>query len=393
MRLLKMYFDHLKMFEDGVFDLDFFTSDRVPASDSSATELERPIYTNNILAFAGINASGKSTALRLIDLAARVLNGRSISGTESLSALCTLFNGPSTLRCLVWEGGKYFLVKSTLLTPEFTPGGYDRELTFGEELIFSIPSSLLKKSHLASWDELLDVAQLVYQRSKPLLDLTIVSSFNLSIASPVISYECGGRPSLPVFSEEGFTLRQATEGTDRILKVFDARISHLEPQDSGRAFILQFENEEPLLLSAEGLAEVLSSGTMRGLSLVYRALSALTTGGYLLVDEIENHLNRQLVQVVLDLFVNKSTNPNGATIVFTTHYPQVLDHVHRKDNVYFLARGTNSLSTVVKYSTKVKRIENKKSEVFAANYIKGTAPRYVDVKALRGHVEQVVSHG
>ena len=137
---------------------------------------------------------------------------------------------------------------------------------------------------------------------------------------------------------------------------------------------------------------MLSSGTVRGLALVQRAVRALDAGGYLVVDEIENHLNRQLVHVVLDLFASKDTNPRGATLVFTTHYPQLLDHVHRKDNVFFLARSEDGTAEVVKYSTKVKRIENKKSEVFASNFIKGTAPRYTDVRALKSLVGKAVHH-
>ena len=122
-------------------------------------------------------------------------------------------------------------------------------------------------------------------------------------------------------------------------------------------------------------------------------MKTLESGGVLLVDELENHLNRQLVNVVVDLFASRETNPQGAVLVFTTHYPQLLDHIHRKDDVYFLAHGEAGLTKIVKYGDKVERIENKKSEVFASNYIKGTAPRYVDVRTLRHLVsESVATH-
>ena len=112
-----------------------------------------------------------------------------------------------------------------------------------------------------------------------------------------------------------------------------------------------------------------------------------------IVDEIENHLNKQLVNVLIDLFQTSDTNPYGATLVFTTHYPEILDRIHRKDNVYFLSRDSQSHRVrAVKYSTKVKRIENKKSEVFLSNYVGGTAPRYSDVQALRDLVRKAVSH-
>lgn len=81
----------------------------------------------------------------------------------------------------------------------------------------------------------------------------------------------------------------------------------------------------------------------------------------------------------------------GATLVFTTHYPQLLDHIHRKDNVYFLASTYGNGSKIIKYCTQVKRIENKKSEVFVSNFVKGTAPRYIDVKSLKSLVASEVA--
>jgi AAA15 family ATPase/GTPase len=182
----------------------------------------------------------------------------------------------------------------------------------------------------------------------------------------------------------------AFPGLDETLKVFDPSIESLAIEDSGRAFTLKFLGREPMTLSREGLSEVLSSGTEQGLRLVRCATEILRCGGYLLIDEIENHLNRQLVNVLLDLFDSHSTNPHGATLVFTTHYSQLLDHVHRKDNVYFLAKSDPGFSRIVKYGDVVSRIENKKSEVFSSNYIKGTAPRYADVKALTSVIESQV---
>ena len=193
---------------------------------------------------------------------------------------------------------------------------------------------------------------------------------------------------MPVFRDDSFVLKSDFDGLDAVLRVFDPSIEYLKVADEGRAFLAKFKGRDELVLSGQGLKEVLSSGTYRGIALIGRAISALQFGGYLLVDEIENHLNRQLVNVVLDLFSSRDTNPHGATLVFTTHYPQLLDHIRRKDNIYFLASTYGNGSKVVKYCDRVKRIENKKSEVFVSNFIKGTAPRYVDVKSLKSLISQ-----
>ena len=387
MKLLKVHFDHLRMFKDGVLDIDLYASDRVPASDESAHMLARSVYSNNIIALAGINATGKSTLLNLLELACRTIGGLPLLGGGLPSAMPTLFDGNPSLRCLAWHDGAFYLIESQL-----TLGCKDYPMAFVEEVVSTIPGSTLRKSNLASWAGLESAAVALARRTTIDGEFAALTSPDVSIAPAVLSRHGSTRAKAPVVRDGGFRLEEAFDGLDDVLRVFDPGIEHLEVGDSGRAFVLAFKGSKPVPLSEQGLIEVLSSGTVRGLGLVQRSLSALRDGGFLLVDEIENHLNRQLVNVVLDLFASHETNPNGATLVFTTHYPQLLDHVHRKDNVFFLVRNSDGTS-VVKYSDRVKRIENKKSEVFASNYIKGTAPRYSDVKALKELVAEGVSNG
>ena len=77
-----------------------------------------------------------------------------------------------------------------------------------------------------------------------------------------------------------------------------------------------------------------------------------------------------------DLSQASDTNPKGATLVFTIHRPEVLDCVHRKDNVHFLARNPQSCrARTMKYSFEVKRIDEKEGGLFLSNYVGGTAPK------------------
>ena len=55
-----------------------------------------------------------------------------------------------------------------------------------------------------------------------------------------------------------------------------------------------------------------------------------------------------------------------------------------------LVRGDDQRTEVVKYSDRVNRIENKKSEVVLSNLIHGTMPRYPDVRAMREYVRERV---
>lgn len=54
MKLLSVSFNHVKLFENGIFELDLFASDKVPASDESVTLLEKPLAINNVVALAEI---------------------------------------------------------------------------------------------------------------------------------------------------------------------------------------------------------------------------------------------------------------------------------------------------------------------------------------------------
>lgn len=392
MKLLKISFNHLKMFIDGEFNVDFYAEDKVPGTDYSAHMLQRPIYSNNVIAFAGINASGKTTALNLIELACRIASGMHANRQGLPTVLPNIFDGSTQFKCALYHERYIYLICSKLLIlGEGSVESPKARLAFEEECISKLPAQGIKKTTLANWDDL-------FARSSPVAKRSEFDSIwqtsgldDISISASVLNGNSEQNNIVAIRADHSLRLREDFKGLDDILRVFDPGIEHLGVEDSGRAFTLRFEGREPIILSAEGLEEVLSSGTIRGLSLIQKALLVLNAGGYLLVDEIENHLNRQLVNVIIDLFTMEKTNPNGATIIFTSHYAQLLDHIHRKDNVFFLVKGDRGMSDTIKYSTKIRRIENKKSEVFASNYVKGTAPRYADVRKLQKLVAEVVS--
>ena len=60
----------------------------------------------------------------------------------------------------------------------------------------------------------------------------------------------------------------------------------------------------------------------------------------------------------------------------------------RKDNIYITRRqNANSFAIeVLNYATQVSRNDVKKSEVILANYVKGTAPSYENIQALKDSI-------
>lgn len=111
--------------------------------------------------------------------------------------------------------------------------------------------------------------------------------------------------------------------------------------------------------------------------------------GYLIVDELENSINKQLVFAIMDLFASPVTNPHGATLLFSTHYPELLDHFTRKDSIWFAVRDGKGFA-LRNLGAYLGRTDLKKSVSFFANRVPGTAPSYAAVRALQDYAERYV---
>jgi hypothetical protein len=396
MKLLKVIFNGVSLFKDEIFEVNFFASDRV-ADQSSVHLIEKPIYSQKIVAFAGINAVGKTSALRLLEIVLRICKDASLRmySIPFEDQLC----GGFSFKILFWKDGQYYLLESKVraLLDEFEESmRADRfKLVFLEEELWSTGTSIRSKQQLSDFAASPESANLVLRRS----ELDEKTAQYLGDSTSIVGPFAGFLPQQVAVtalygdvSPRSFAFGRQEQS---VFQAFDDSIDYLtESTDDEPRFRLKFKTDtDERRASLRDLNHLLSSGTVRGSAIIARAIRILRRGGYLLVDEIENHINKQLVGVILSLFDSDETNPFGATIIFTTHYPEVLDFVRRKDNVYFMIRDKNYQTEVVCYSDWVKRGENKKSEVFLSNYIKGTAPKYSEISALKHAVAYLVKAG
>lgn len=100
-----------------------------------------------------------------------------------------------------------------------------------------------------------------------------------------------------------------------------------------------------------------SDGTRKLMALAPAIESALRTGGILLVDELERELHPMLVNYIISKFQSKSSNTNGAQIVFTTHNTELMNlQLLRKDQLYFVDKrnrdGVSELYTISEFATR-----------------------------------------
>ena len=82
MKLLRMEVEGLALFKDKI-ELDFFTDQRVFVDNAEMVDhLFGNVYTNNVLSFVGINASGKTSILKVISFVMSFFNGNPVSSID-----------------------------------------------------------------------------------------------------------------------------------------------------------------------------------------------------------------------------------------------------------------------------------------------------------------------
>ena len=122
------------------------------------------------------------------------------------------------------------------------------------------------------------------------------------------------------------------------------------------------------------LNNYLSSGTVKGMITFTLAQEVLQSGGYIVVDEVENHFNKEIVTTLMRFFMDSKLNKNGGTLIFSTHYPELLDEYDRNDSI-FITRNQGGI-TVENLSNILKRNDIKKSDAYQSGFLEGTTPTY-----------------
>ena len=145
---------------------------------------------------------------------------------------------------------------------------------------------------------------------------------------------------------------------------------------------LKFKGKPEIILADPvELNHYLSSGTIKGIVTFTLAIRVLKTGGYLVIDELENHFNKEIVATLIHLFMDAGMNPRGGTLIFTTHYPELLDEFERNDCIYII-RNRDGI-TVSNLTDILKRNDLKKSDAYQSGFLEGTVPTYEAYMSLK----------
>ncbi|WP_124704724.1 AAA family ATPase [Sulfuriferula multivorans] len=142
------------------------------------------------------------------------------------------------------------------------------------------------------------------------------------------------------------------ERMDRLLSAWDLGLSGVElqeiavnnPQEPGQKVWMPFGKHRNQTTEYRLHFALESSGTQGAFVLLARLLEALEKGGLAVIDEFENDLHPHMLEPILDLFANPTTNPHHAQLLFTCHAMEVLNLVH-KSQVMLVQKDIDCEST------------------------------------------------
>ena len=99
-----------------------------------------------------------------------------------------------------------------------------------------------------------------------------------------------------------------------------------------------------------------SEGTLKYFSFAYPILHALDAGTRLIIDELGAKLHPTLLEHIVGLFNNATTNPRNAQLIFTTHDTNLLSsHLFRRDQIWFTQKdiyGASRLFSLAEYKVR-----------------------------------------
>jgi len=368
MKILRIGYKNINVFSKG-FTVDFTASDRI-INEDHVHVISKSLSTQKVMGFVGINASGKTTALKLIVIAMEIV-AKQRNLNEVLDTCHIIKDDSELIVDFIIDDMIYRLVSVFGISKSQTDTQNGISCYFKEEMIYRKTCSSVKNKNQIF--DFIDKPYII--RSELNEEIMKYLDNKQSMIRPITN---GAKMYLydSVF-RTNFNILTIDKNTQMsFLNLFDNNIEILQEADKG--YTLKFKNDSRKyeFKSFVEAADVISSGTIKGSHIMARISEAIKYGGYLVIDEIENHLNKKLVQMIIRLFTDNEINRKGACLLFTTHYTEIIDTIERKDNIYVLRKDEDMSATISRYSDYVKRNDIKKSDVLLSNFIEGSAPSY-----------------
>ena len=394
--ILRSEIDGLTLFKDKKVMFDLVAEKNVTEDDvlnGNVMRIDDLIDKLNTIALVGSNATGKTTQLRLIKMVISIF--LALDSLNEFENLADQFEDTFRFTNYFYNAKTLYKVESAVKKTT------DGDFAFIEETIYSkkvYPSH--KKSELFNFDLTKRGQQELLRRSSLPDEITAFLRDDDTIFSTIVRKIMNNKVQDIVIDEIDMTNKNKLTTKEKIpveyIKYFDPSIESIRilskdvPSEKMNVEVT-FKNDSIIQVPLIELSNYLSSGTIKGINLFIDIEKTLKNGGYLIIDEIENHLHKSIIMNIIQLFAN-SLNKNGATLIFSTHYSEIIDMVPRTDMIYVATKEEN-LIQFKKMSQGLgdqDRNDKKKSEVLLSGKLSNT-PTYKDLKRVRAKLRSAVS--
>lgn len=341
------------------FAINFMTKTRVnkDIANNDLVELEKDFYYPKETVFIGKNSSGKTTTLVLIRSVLYFLTSGRIRNDflrdgESFELETIFYNEGIIYKYFgkfIKDGAKnpeYLIIDHEMLEKTTMKDSYKKDLS---------NASFFKEHSFVSNDggDTSTVNKYATSSNTP--------EFNFSIDS--VGYDTY------LFNAYYDILGKST--FKALVHLFDDSVESIDPYiEDGKKDGYNFKragSNKSIVVYDDYLHSYLSAGTLRGINLYGMAIIAFKRGGTIIVDEIEKSFNRNLIENLLLMFNDETINKRNASIIYSTHYSELLDINNRCDNVNVLHRDNNSITLMNVHADYKSRTDMLKSGRFNQN--------------------------
>lgn len=303
------------------FAIDFVAKSRKTTEDIEYElhEIADGLFVSNISVFIGKNASGKTSTIELLDLCYSILSEfRAVNKHYSYDNI--------HLDMIFYHEGTLYRYTTVLKSGN----NLGNKAIFTEQHIYRKKYYKTKIKELYSetgYEELTDLGDLPEDTSKVFFVLK-------KRTARAVYFDCNGAgaETYHLLFNAMKNYKISANVLSKIIKIFDDNIESLSMVDEHNYKLIYHGKED--LMSDKELVHMLSSGTTKGILLFIFVVAAIQNGFDLLIDEVENHFHKTLVENMISLFKDKTINKKSASLMFTTHYCEVLDLFNRQDNIW-----------------------------------------------------------
>jgi AAA15 family ATPase/GTPase len=359
MKLLRVVANNFKLCEKD-FTISFVPTGNKTLEDKEfeLQEIAEGLYVFNTLGIIGKNASGKTTAVELLSIVYDIFSNYRINNSKNIFKFV---DKNINLDITFFHEGVIYRYVTDLYK---NVNSVDNTLVFfkNEKLY----KRVYKKAHsknLFEYKKFEEVPKSVVLPEDTSMIYSLLNEINLrGIYCPSDDYMYRDYASaFNVYKLLDNNLAIITS----LLKMFDEHLNSIKMINENKYKII-YTNGITKEVSDKELYEILSSGTTKGFGLFTFVVYSLRTGSDLIIDEIENHFHKTLVENLVSLYKDKSVNKNNATLIFTTHYCEILDLFGRSDNIY-ISKYEDAIKLENMHENYKFRTELSKSNKFYSN--------------------------